>query len=166
MEIKSLVFLICILTTINFPAFVAGRIRNQLTVQYQLLTQCLSHLLLGMFLATLATLNFSLSLFIGLACIPLPFTGPSLSLDADKDESGEKYRRACSRLALYLLSPPTMLWILSLISGTSVADILMEGSVGWNVNGMWTPLIIWCVWWPAWLVGSVLSSAPLRDPGS
>lgn len=166
MEIKSLIFFICLLATINFPAFVAGRIRNQLTVQHQLLTQCLSHLLLGMFLATLATLNFSLSLFVGLACIPLPFTGPSLSLDADKDESGEKYRRACSRLALYILSPPTMLWIVSLIGGTSVADILMEGSVGWNVNGMWTPLIIWGVWWPAWLIGCVLSSAPLRDPES
>jgi glycosylphosphatidylinositol transamidase len=33
--------------------------------------------------------------------------------------------------------------------------LLKEASFGWNVWGMYTPVVVWCLWWPAWLVGMV-----------
>ena len=111
-----------------------------------------------MFLATLATLNFSLALFVGLLSTPLSFVGPSLS---DSEGSGDQkswIRKAFSVVTLQIVSPPVVLWIVSWAAGVKIADILAEASFGWNVNGMRTQVVIWCVWWPAWLTGSVLAS--------
>jgi glycosylphosphatidylinositol transamidase len=40
--------------------------------------------------------------------------------------------------------------------GVGVGSVLQETAFGWHVWGMYTPVVVWCVWWPAWLVGSVL----------
>lgn len=138
--------------------------RALLTSQHQLLLQCFSLLLLGMFLATLATLNFSLSLFVGLLSTPLSFIGPPLFSADSKDASVSRTRKIISTLVLQLLSPPTILWLACGVFGGSVSDVLAEGAFGWNVNRMWTQVVIWCVWWPAWLAGSVLVSPRLLDP--
>jgi glycosylphosphatidylinositol transamidase len=34
--------------------------------------------------------------------------------------------------------------------------VLKEAAFGWDVWGMTTQVVVWCVWWPAWLVGMVL----------
>lgn len=157
--------------------------------------QCFSLLLLGMFLATLATLNFSLSLFIGLLATPLSFLGPALETDAgmvdggsiDGKESGQgtstgtgtgatdgdkgdsattstprlirrgyDRRKLISWAILQLLSPLSILFILTFLSRQSLVHMVAEAAFGWEVNGMWTQIVVWCVWWPAWMTGAVL----------
>ncbi|RWA03189.1 hypothetical protein EKO27_g11916, partial [Xylaria grammica] len=34
--------------------------------------------------------------------------------------------------------------------------VLSEATFGWDVWGLYIPLVVWCVWWPAWLVGSLV----------
>ncbi len=36
-----------------------------------------------------------------------------------------------------------------------VGDVLREAAFGWDVWGMNTQVVVWCVWWPAWVVGMV-----------
>ncbi|KAK8076135.1 hypothetical protein PG994_003407 [Apiospora phragmitis] len=129
--------------------------------QYQLITSFFL-LLLGMFLSTLATLNFSLAFLVGLLATPLTFVRPFPQLPAA--------RYAYSAL-LGLLNPGVVVLgaaavaTTSLLNGGSglgvgpweaVQKVLEEGAFGWSVWGMYTPLIFWCVWFPAWLVGSVV----------
>lgn len=115
-----------------------------------------SLLLLGLSLSTLATLNFSLSFMIGLLCTPLTFMtrlqGPGPA------------RLAISSLGLILLnliSPPLVLLCVCQYTGASVETVLTEAAFGWDVWGMWTQVVVWCVWWPAWLIGSVLLGSSL-----
>ncbi|KAF3906518.1 hypothetical protein ABW20_dc0107232 [Dactylellina cionopaga] len=110
------------------------------------LSRCFSLLFLGMFLSTLATLNFSLSFLIGLFSLPLMFAratpkSPALAM--------------VNSVLLQLTSPFAALLIVAGYWGLGVEDILKEASFGWWVWGMWTPVIVWCVWWPAWVVARV-----------
>ena len=115
-----------------------------------------------MFLATLATLNFSLSLFVGLLSAPLSFIGNPFSASVDpKDVFPSKRRRILSTIALQLVSPPVVLTAVCYFWGTDVSHMLVEAAFGWKVNGLWMQVIVWCVWWPAWLAGSVLVSPAL-----
>ena len=110
-----------------------------------------------MFLATLATLNFSLSLFVGLLSTPLSFTGNPLSSSIDaKDAFPSTARTYISTLVLHLLSPPVVVWAVCFVWGVDLGEILAEAAFGWKVNGLWTQVVVWCVWWPAWMLGSVL----------
>lgn len=34
--------------------------------------------------------------------------------------------------------------------------VLKEAAFGWDVWGMNTQVVVWCVWWPAWIQGMVL----------
>ncbi|KAL5355180.1 Gaa1-like protein [Aspergillus floccosus] len=120
--------------------------------QQYLLIKSFSLLLLGLFLSTLATLNFSLSFMIGLLCAPLTFVsrlGPQTGA----------LRYVVSALGLgllNLLSPPVVLLGLCAYMGVSVEYVLTQAAFGWNVWGMWTQVVVWCVWWPAWLSGCAL----------
>ncbi|KAI2635579.1 GPI transamidase component GAA1 [Hypomontagnella submonticulosa] len=122
--------------------------------QYQLI-KSFSLLLLGMFLSALATLNFALAFLVGLIASPLTFSRPW----AD-EWIGARYAHAA---ALHLLSPPVVVLGGSLLAGVGVHEVLREAAFGWNVWGMYTPLIIWCVWWPAWLVGEIVVLGRPRD---
>lgn len=138
--------------------------------QFYRLLKSFSLLLLGMFLSALATLNFSLALLVGLLAAPLTFTpvepsGPSsLSLPA----------KAAFALLLDVLSPPAVVAVAATAwrffggVGLGVGAVLREAAFGWDVWGLYTPLIVWCVWWPAWLVGSVvvLSSGSGESSGA
>ncbi|KAJ5321751.1 Gaa1-like [Penicillium brevicompactum] len=139
------------------PLSLAAILANGLGVSKPLIPQqyhlikSFSLLLLGLSLSTLATLNFSLSFLIGLLCTPLSFVtrlqGPAPA------------RLATSGLGLVLLnllSPPTVLLGVCWYTGISVEMVLTEAAFGWDVWGMWTQVVVWCVWWPAWLIGSVL----------
>jgi glycosylphosphatidylinositol transamidase len=64
-------------------------------------------------------------------------------------------------LALNVLSPPAVLIGACLYSGVSVKSVLTQAAFGWNVWGMWTQVVVWCVWWPAWVVGCVLLGSSL-----
>ncbi|KAJ6170976.1 hypothetical protein N7470_000043 [Penicillium chermesinum] len=120
--------------------------------QQYLLIKSFSLLLLGLCLSTLATLNFSLSFIIGLLCAPLSFIGRLQGLSAPL-----RYGLAVFGLVLLnLLSPPTILLGACWYFGVSVETVLTQAAFGWDVWGMWTQVVVWCVWWPAWLIGCVL----------
>ena len=124
--------------------------------QQKTLIQCFSLLILGMILATLATLNFSLSLFVGLLATPLSFIKPARPTSDEANSESSRQRRLLSTAILQLLSPPVILFVVSVVSKASVLEVLAEAAFGWTVNGMWTQVVVWCIWWPAWFVGSVL----------
>lgn len=102
-------------------------------------------LVLGMSLSTLATLNFSLAFLVGLLASPLTFVQPP---------SSPALRWALAA-ALSLVAPPTVLYVATAVWDVAVADVLAGASFGWNVWGVLTPVVVWCVWWPAWVVGVV-----------
>lgn len=120
--------------------------------QQYLLIKSFTLLLLGLSLSTLATLNFSLSFMIGLLCAPLSFIVRLQSPPAP-------VRFAVSTIGLLflnLLSPPIVLLGVCWYTGVSVESVMTQAAFGWDVWGMWTQVVVWCVWWPAWLIGCVL----------
>ncbi|KAI1136346.1 Glycosylphosphatidylinositol:protein transamidase, GAA1 component [Hypoxylon sp. FL0543] len=121
--------------------------RKPPTAQQYLLIKSFSLLLLGMFLSSLATLNFSLAFIVGLLSSPLSFTRPWPASPAP---------RYAYSVFLHALSPPAVILAGSLLGGVSVHDVLREAAFGWHVWGLYTPLVVWCVWWPAWLVGQLV----------
>lgn len=123
------------------------------TAQQYALMQSFSLLLLGMFLSSLATLNFSLSLMVGLLSSPLSFVRPWPKTPT---------MRWASTALLNLLAPTAVLagwsaywWGASKGVG-SIGEVLKEAAFGWRVWGMYTSVVVWGVWWPAWLVGAVV----------
>ncbi|KAJ5136095.1 hypothetical protein N7448_004649 [Penicillium atrosanguineum] len=120
--------------------------------QQYLLIKSFTLLLLGLSLSTLATLNFSLSFMIGLLCAPLSFIVRLQSPSAP-------VRFAVSTIGLLLLnllSPPIVLLGVCWYTGVSVESVMTQAAFGWDVWGMWTQVVVWCVWWPAWLIGCVV----------
>jgi glycosylphosphatidylinositol transamidase len=115
------------------------------TAQHFQLTKSFSLLFLGMALSTLATLNFSLAFIVGLLAGPLTFVQPTKNL---------ALRFALAGL-LNIVAPTTVIFSAAQYAGLDVAEILRQAAFGWNVWGMYTPIVLWCVWWPAWLVGMV-----------
>jgi glycosylphosphatidylinositol transamidase len=115
------------------------------------LIKCFSLLTLGMFLSALATLNFSLSFLVGLFSVPFTFIRPFPE------------RRWTAGLAsivlLQGLTPTAALVGVAYYWKEPVVGILKEAAFGWAVWGMWTQVVVWCVWWPAWVIVGVLACA-------
>lgn len=131
------------------PFFISSLLKstyNPTVQQYQLI-KSFSLLLLGMFLSALATLNFSLAFLVGVMASPLSFMRPWPNHAA--------VRWACAAF-LQLASPTAALYSVSSYFDVSIGEVLKEAAFGWDVWGMYTPVIIWGVWWPAWLMGSVI----------
>ncbi|KAL7814704.1 Glycosylphosphatidylinositol:protein transamidase, GAA1 component [Trichoderma gracile] len=120
------------------------------TLQYLQLTKSFSLLILGVSLATLSTLNFSLAFLVGLLASPLTFLQPTNSRAA----------RWGFVALLILTSPPVVILTAAWTSGLTISEVLKAASLGWNVWGMYTPVVIWCVWWPAWLIGATNTLIP------
>ena len=99
-----------------------------------------------MFLSSLATLNFSLAFLVGLLASPLSFVGPAPA----------PARRWLLTAALNLVAPPTVLLAAARAAAVPVSEVLRAAAFAWDVGGTYTPVVVWCVWWPAWLVGSLL----------
>ncbi|KAH7378793.1 Gaa1-like protein [Pyrenochaeta sp. MPI-SDFR-AT-0127] len=110
------------------------------------LIQCFSLLLLGMFLAALATLNFSLSFLIGVATIPLSFVRRTQSLGLNIAQLG----------LLTLLNPLMVIQLGTKMLGGDLTEILIQAAQGWHIWGLWTQVVVWLVWLPAWTVGTVV----------
>jgi GPI-anchor transamidase subunit GAA1 len=114
----------------------------------------LSLLLLGLFLTVLATLNFSLSMFLGLACAPIAFVDRV---------PGRPLLAAVQYLLLLVFSPVGVAVAAasyaSQILGQqgALGEWLVKFAFGWNVWGSWgVPLGVFCVWWPAWTVAATV----------
>lgn len=122
--------------------------------QQYLLLKSFSLLVLGMFLSALATLNFSLAFLTGLLSAPLTFI-PIRPRSRAVALGGS--------LLLNLVSPFAMLFACSVYWKVPVQDVLIEAAFGWNVWGMRTQVVVWCVWWPAWLIGTVITAALVVD---
>ncbi|KAJ5659882.1 hypothetical protein N7507_006333 [Penicillium longicatenatum] len=161
-QLFTTVTYVVVAVDIVFPLFLAALLRNGLGLftplvpQQYLLIKSFALLLLGLSLSTLATLNFSLSFMIGLLCAPLSFINRLECVGAK--------RYAFSSLGLVLLnllSPPTVLIGVCWYTGVSVETVLTQAAFGWDVWGMWTQVVVWCVWWPAWLIGCILLGSSL-----
>ncbi|KAF2679160.1 Glycosylphosphatidylinositol:protein transamidase, GAA1 component [Lentithecium fluviatile CBS 122367] len=116
------------------------------TPQQTTLIQSFSLLLLGMFLSALATLNFSLSFMVGVLCAPLSFVRERKGMVA----SGVWYA------VLVLLNPVMVCQVACWVAGVGVEEVLLKASEGWAVWGLWTQVVVWGVWFPAWFAGSVV----------
>jgi glycosylphosphatidylinositol transamidase len=117
------------------------------TPQQYLLIKSFSLLLLGMFLSSLATLNFSLAFLVGMLSSPLTWIQPVRNRPIVK---------ALVAGLLAVISPTVVLIAASWAWGLGIGDVLKEAAFGWDVWGMNTQVVVWCVWWPAWVVGGLL----------
>ncbi|KAL4944871.1 hypothetical protein BDV06DRAFT_219928 [Aspergillus oleicola] len=148
-----------IATNFLLPPALSLLLSNLKTTDQQThLIKSVSLLPLGLSLSTLATLNFSLSLMTGLLCAPLTFVhrlGPETS-------PALRYAGSIGGLVLLnVLSPPVVLLGVCVYLGVDVEMVLTEAAFGWDVWGMWTQVVVWCVWWPAWVVGGALVGSSL-----
>ncbi|KAH0845572.1 putative GPI transamidase component (GAA1) [Fonsecaea pedrosoi] len=132
----------------TLPAFSAP------TNEQYVLTKSLSLLLLGLSLTVLATLNFSLSMFLGIVCIPLAF------VDRTRSRAGPS---PFQYLILVVMSPMGLAIGLSAYGVFVLGrdDVLVEWvqrlALGWNIWGSWgVPVGVLCIWLPAWIVGATL----------
>lgn len=88
---------------------------------------------------------------IGLLCAPLTFTNRTTFTSV--------LRYIFSSIGLVILnvlSPPVVLVGGCWWAGVSVESVLTQAAFGWDVWGMWTQVVVWCVWWPAWVIGCAL----------
>jgi glycosylphosphatidylinositol transamidase len=139
------------LLPITTAALLASKPHLRPSTQQKTLIQCFSLLLLGMFLAALATLNFSLSFFIGIFSAPLSFIRPFKN----------KAYAGISTLILAALNPVVVVRVATWYWGADVLEFLLRAAEGWHVWGLWTQVVVWLVWWPAWFVGSVTAAGGL-----
>lgn len=128
--------------------------------QIQIL-QSFSLLLLGAILSTVATLNFSLAFVIGILAAPLSFVRPLPGLTRPRDMT----ITSVALIAWAIASPSVVLKLAIRYLKLDVGWVLIELARGWIAQGAWTSLLIWGVWWPAWIVGGiVLFSGLCRRP--
>ena len=145
------------------PAFVQNVVRA--TPQHILLLKSFSLLLLGIFLATLATVNFSLSFFVGLLCAPLSLLGPlPTSFVNNRIIRPSLPLRLLHHITLQLASPPFIFLIVCWATEVDVTEVMAMATFGWKVWGVWTQVIVWCVWWPAWLAAAAGLARGLELP--
>lgn len=126
---------------------------------------CFSFLLLGMFLSTLATINFSLSLIIGVLSTPLAFVSGLRPCEPDCALHSTHIQRVWGYMWLALLvalSPMTVVYAASemFVKG-GVGEVLRQSGFGWWVCGQWTSVIVWLVWFPSWWTGVYVLSGAL-----
>ncbi|KAF2130148.1 Glycosylphosphatidylinositol:protein transamidase, GAA1 component [Dothidotthia symphoricarpi CBS 119687] len=116
------------------------------TPQQTTLVQCFSLLLLGMCLAGLATLNFSLSFLVGVCTAPLNFVHKARS----------KGGNVAQLAGLMLVNPLVVVQVGTQLLGGRMEEVLVKAAEGWVVWGLWTQVVVWVVWFPAWVCGAVV----------
>jgi glycosylphosphatidylinositol transamidase len=159
-------FLQIALATNILPYLTAAFLRSNGLVNIQALTliPCISLLLLGIALATLSTLNFSLGLLVGLAASPLSLIHAHLllpeaaSTTTPKTSSPLPIRAISTLLLLHVISPTSITYLAShLLTAAPLGDVqslLVMASEAWLVHSTYTAVIVWLVWFPAWFVGA------------
>ena len=130
--------------------------RNDLSADSRLI-KSFSLLALGIWLSTLSTLNFSLGFFIGVLCSPLAFLQPISNLSKQRTLT-----ILAAFLGMQLISPLNWFHLIAKVEfGQDVVELARIYRFAWKVWGAWTPLVWWCVWWPAWLAGLVVLASPV-----
>jgi len=135
----------------------------QASIQQMQIMQSFSLLLLGAALSTLATLNFSLAFMVGLLASPLAFVRPFPKFDS----KALQWAVGIPAVVLHAaISPPVVIFALNWYLRGNIWDVrwlLLEMAKAWSAQGVYTSLVIWAVWWPAWVIGGiVLFSGVLR----
>ncbi|KAF2500116.1 Glycosylphosphatidylinositol:protein transamidase, GAA1 component [Lophium mytilinum] len=125
------------------------------SAQETILIQCLSLLLLGMFLSALATLNFSLAFLVGILATPLTFVRPTSS----RPIAGLQTLLLVAVNPLVVITLATSYWAGGDVS--QLRTVLVAAAEGWHVWGLWTQVVVWLVWWPAWFAESVVVAGSL-----
>jgi glycosylphosphatidylinositol transamidase len=144
----SPIFIIFVVISLLLPILLSFLLHTLFapTARDYMLIKCFSLLLLGLFLSALATLNFSLSTLIGLFCTPFTFVS----------RGSPRWLAALMAVVLQLMAPTTALVGVAVYMHEDLARILAEAAFGWKVWGMWTQVVVWCVWWPAWVAACVV----------
>ncbi|RDW73883.1 hypothetical protein BP5796_07325 [Coleophoma crateriformis] len=140
----SIVFGIFAILNTVLPYFISKSIIDYFgptTQQYQLI-KSFSLLLLGMFLSSLATLNFSLAFLVGLFAAPLTYIQPL---------PGRPILVTVLSLLINVLAPTAVILAGVFAWELNLGEVLKEAAFGWDIWGMNTQVVVWCVWWPAWL---------------
>ncbi|KAK5061039.1 hypothetical protein LTR84_007580 [Exophiala bonariae] len=115
--------------------------------QYTLL-KSLSLLVLGLFLTVLATLNFSLSMCLGIIATPLAMVNRT---------PGKPVLAVLQYALLTILSPSALFFAASFLLGNDQIQWLTRLAFGWNIWGSWgVPVGVLCIWLPAWVVGATV----------
>ncbi|OQO08150.1 hypothetical protein B0A48_06944 [Cryoendolithus antarcticus] len=142
--------------TLLLPLALAATIR--LTRSQAQMLQSLSLILLGALLATLATLNFSLALVLGVLAAPLAFVRRSSSALV----------AAAQGILLAVTSPPVAVYALQRMfyPAAGLEKLLLELAKGWSAQGVWLLWVVWGVWWPAWIVGGVVVGSGVMSASS
>jgi glycosylphosphatidylinositol transamidase len=153
--LPSIFVLFTVLNTIAPPvlSLFLAKTFHPTTQQYSLI-KSFSLLLLGLFLSSLATLNFSLAFLVGLFSAPLTYMQPL---------PNRPIVASILTLLLTALAPTTVLLAGATYWGLGVGEVLKEAAFGWDVWAMNTQVVVWCVWWPAWLVGVLLVYGRPKD---
>lgn len=142
-------------STVMVPINAASALQRvfSVTKQHITLIHCFSLLFLGAALSTLATLNFSQSLVIGILAAPLSFIRPA---------SGPGMKML-GGLLLVAFSPAVLLYAGSVALKVEPQTLLADAAWGWKVEGIWTGLMVWLLWWPAWACGTVVLMSGSSD---
>ncbi|KAI3319030.1 Glycosylphosphatidylinositol:protein transamidase, GAA1 component [Xylariaceae sp. AK1471] len=161
-------FLVFSVLNVALPPLISNLVNltsaRPLTLQHFYLLKSFSLLLLGMFLSSLATLNFSLAFLVGLFSTPLSFARPW------PENAAMRYGYT---IILNLVSPTAVVIAGAAAYASSyggagrlggngsgligtLEDVLREAAFGWDIWGLYISVVVWCVWWPAWLVGSIV----------
>ena len=83
---------------------------------------------------------------VGLFTSPLSFLRPARSAAG----------KVAATVLLNLISPCAVLLAGAAYWDVGVAAVLREAAVGWTVCGTYSAVVVWCVWWPAWVVGGLV----------
>ncbi|KAF2664915.1 Glycosylphosphatidylinositol:protein transamidase, GAA1 component [Microthyrium microscopicum] len=156
-------FTLFALLSLPLPAILARLTRP--TEQELSLLACFTHLQLGMTLAALATVNYSLAYGIGLLCVPILLVRlpTHLSLRSASQVSSRhagaggkaaRVRSVVLGLVLLAVNPCSLIWAGATLVPGGLGAVLAEAAFGWQVYGLWTQVIVWLVWWPAWSVAA------------
>jgi glycosylphosphatidylinositol transamidase len=124
-----------------------------LSTQEVTLIQCFSLLLLGMILAALATLNFSQSFLIGVLATPLSFVR----------RTQKKWLSIVQFVVLIAVNPVMVAQWSAMLLGADLQDVLVLAAQGWHIWGLWTQVTVWLVWFPAWVLGSVVVAGGMLE---
>ena len=136
-----------------------SRISNSRTPSFtdSRLIKSFSLLALGMFLSTLSTLNFSLGFFVGVLCSPLAFLRPLKRTSHPRTIA----IALLTIIVMELISPLNWFYFVARLEfGQSVTELARVYRFAWKIWGAWTPLVWWCIWWPAWVAGLTVLAAP------
>lgn len=167
---------------ISAPLLAASLIRTLVPIaqlrQSVTLLSGFSLLILGIALATLSTLNFSLGIILGLLASPLSFSSV-FALPSASSTNTQSANRAWPILWLFILilfSPPAVVagiayCVQQYLQQTSnplatwtdgLGFLVLEASQAWHIGGTYTSVLVWLIWWPAWLVGVTVGVCALN----